>query len=166
MRVIKENIENFEGAGKTTTVIDPVTAEAIDQDEKSGEAMKKASEDLEAEVDGAPKAEKPKKIKESASLRESVIDPDIRCATDEILDLVNDGILNINKVLLACLLYMSDDEVADMARLNGFFDEDEDNYDDDIDESFFGGTLREDVDDTKAKAQELADLLGYGFEEI
>lgn len=263
MKVIKENIENFEGAGETTTVIDPATAEAIDQDEKSGEAMKKASEDLEAEIDGAPKAEKPKKPElPKANLDESLFE-DYRTLTEGARDEevsydtfsdkgfyvgdicyalydedysgiwgdkyhYEDGEIDINGYTVCVHGTMWGDggypgsdgntygvdagvigivplEVVDMnsssircgrivegageATLeydNGTFtinlpketitiptgdDEDDDwdydewedydDYDDDIDES-----LKEDVEDTKMKAQELADLLGYGFKEI
>jgi len=58
----------------------------------------------------------------------------MREATNKILEMVEAGILDKDAVILACVKYMSEDEVADMARANEFFDEedeDEDDYEDD-----------------------------------
>ena len=58
----------------------------------------------------------------------------MREATNKILEMVEDGILDKDAVIMACVKYMSEDEVADMARANEFFDEedeDEDDYEDD-----------------------------------
>jgi len=50
-----------------------------------------------------------------------------REATERILELVEEGLLDKDTVIMACLKYMSEDEVADMARANEFFlSEDED----------------------------------------
>ena len=49
-----------------------------------------------------------------------------RQATERILEMVEDGILDRDTVIMACLKYMSEDEVADMARINEFFYGDED----------------------------------------
>ena len=49
-----------------------------------------------------------------------------RKVTNEILELVEEGVLDQATVILACLKYMSEDEVADMARDNGFLDNVED----------------------------------------
>lgn len=49
-----------------------------------------------------------------------------RQATEHILELVEDGLLDKDTVIMACLKYMSEDEVADMARINEFFYGDED----------------------------------------
>jgi hypothetical protein len=50
-----------------------------------------------------------------------------REATNKILELVEEGILDRDTVIMACLKYMSEDDVADMAHANDFFyDEDED----------------------------------------
>lgn len=49
--------------------------------------------------------------------------------TNKIYDAVDQGILTSEAVMIACLKYMSEDEVADMAYHNEFFlysDEDED----------------------------------------
>ena len=45
--------------------------------------------------------------------------------TEAFLEMVQDGILDKDLVILACLKYMSDDEVRDMAEANGFFPEEE-----------------------------------------
>lgn len=49
-----------------------------------------------------------------------------RRATNKILEMVEEGVLDRDMVILACLKYMSEDEVADMAFINefGLFDED------------------------------------------
>ncbi len=59
----------------------------------------------------------------------------MREATNRILELVEEGLLDRDTVILACLKYMSEDDVADMAHANEFFlDEDEDeDYDDSMD---------------------------------
>ena len=46
-----------------------------------------------------------------------------REATNKILELVEEGVLDKDNVILACLKYMSEDEVADMAHINEFFNE-------------------------------------------
>jgi len=48
-----------------------------------------------------------------------------RQATNKILEMVEEGILNRDDVILACLKYMSEDDVADMAHCNGFIEEEE-----------------------------------------
>jgi hypothetical protein len=48
-----------------------------------------------------------------------------RQATNRILEMVECGLLDKDQVILACLKYMSEDEVADMAHANEFFWEDE-----------------------------------------
>ena len=51
----------------------------------------------------------------------------MREATNKILEMIEDGILDKDTVIMAALKYMSEDEVADMAHVNEFFyDEDED----------------------------------------
>ncbi len=50
-----------------------------------------------------------------------------RKATNKILELVEEGLLDKDQVIMACLKYMSEDDVADMAHCNEFFpDEGED----------------------------------------
>ena len=55
-----------------------------------------------------------------------------RQATDKILDMVEEGILDRDTVIMSCLKYMSEDDVADMAHSNEFFinEEEEDDEDD------------------------------------
>ena len=55
-----------------------------------------------------------------------------RQATDKILEMVEEGILDKDTVIMSCLKYMSEDDVADMAHSNEFFinEEDEDEDDD------------------------------------
>ncbi len=55
----------------------------------------------------------------------------MRDATNRILELVEEGMLDRDTVIMACLKYMSEDDVADMAHANEFFlDEDEDEEED------------------------------------
>jgi hypothetical protein len=49
-----------------------------------------------------------------------------REATERILELVEDGLLDRDTVIMACLKYMSEDDVADMARANEFFYDEDD----------------------------------------
>jgi len=44
-----------------------------------------------------------------------------RQATDKILEMVEEGILDKDTVIMSCLKYMSEDDVADMAQSNEFF---------------------------------------------
>ena len=44
-----------------------------------------------------------------------------REATNKILEMVDDGILDKDTVIMSCLKYMSEDDVADMAHSNEFF---------------------------------------------
>ena len=48
-----------------------------------------------------------------------------RQATTKILEMIDDGLLSRESVLDACLSYMSEDDVADMAHCNGFIEEEE-----------------------------------------
>lgn len=57
-----------------------------------------------------------------------------RKATNKILEMIDEGILNPTDVVTMCLKYMSEDEVEDMARINEIYLEDED--DDEEDESW------------------------------
>ena len=53
----------------------------------------------------------------------------MREATNKILELIDEGVLRPETVVMAALKYMSEDEVADMARINEFdifFDAEED----------------------------------------
>ena len=55
---------------------------------------------------------------------------DVRQATDRILEMVDEGVLDKDTVIMACLKYMSEDDVADMAQMNEFFYDDEESDDD------------------------------------
>jgi hypothetical protein len=58
----------------------------------------------------------------------------MREATNRVLELVEEGLLDRDTVIMACLKYMSEDEVRDMAESNEFFlDEDEDEEDEEWD---------------------------------
>lgn len=46
--------------------------------------------------------------------------------TNKLLEDIEMGLLDKDQVILACLKYMSEDDVADMAHCNGFLWEDED----------------------------------------
>ena len=48
-----------------------------------------------------------------------------RQATDKILEMVEQGILDKDTVIMSCLKYMSEDDVADMAHSNEFFSNEE-----------------------------------------
>ena len=50
---------------------------------------------------------------------------DVRQATDKILEMVEEGILDKDTVIMSCLKYMSEDDVADMAHSNEFFNNEE-----------------------------------------
>ena len=53
-----------------------------------------------------------------------------RQATDKILEMVEEGILDKDTVIMSCLKYMSEDDVADMAHSNEFFINEEENEED------------------------------------
>ena len=60
----------------------------------------------------------------------------MREATNKILELIEEGVLDRDTVIMAALKYMSEDEVADMARANEFFDEDSYYEDEEEDEEY------------------------------
>jgi hypothetical protein len=49
--------------------------------------------------------------------------------TNKLLEMVDEGLLNARTLALACLKYMSEDEVEDMARANEFLEEEEEDED-------------------------------------
>jgi hypothetical protein len=50
-----------------------------------------------------------------------------RQATNRLLEMIEEGLLDRDTVIMACVKYMSEDDVADMCHCNEFFeDEDED----------------------------------------
>ena len=56
---------------------------------------------------------------------------DVRQATNQVLEMVEEGILDKDTVIMSCLKYMSEDDVADMAQMNEFFYDDSESDDDD-----------------------------------
>lgn len=52
----------------------------------------------------------------------------VREATNRVLELMDAGILSPDAVVSACLSYMSDDDVREMAEMNEFFTIDEEDY--------------------------------------
>ena len=53
-----------------------------------------------------------------------------RKTTNKILDLIDQGVFDKDMIIAACLKYMSESDVSDMARINGLFEhEDEDEVD-------------------------------------
>ena len=56
---------------------------------------------------------------------------DVRQATEKVLEMVEEGILDKDTVIMSCLKYMSEDDVADMAQMNEFFYNEEDDNDED-----------------------------------
>lgn len=57
-----------------------------------------------------------------------------RKATNKLLQLVEEGCIDRDMVILACLNYMSEDEVADMCRINDISDDDDDEVEENTDE--------------------------------
>lgn len=57
-----------------------------------------------------------------------------RKATNKILEMVADGVLDRDTVIMACMKYMSEDDVADMAHCNEFFEEEEEETEEDEDD--------------------------------
>ena len=58
--------------------------------------------------------------------------------TSRLLEMVEDGMLDKDTVIMACVKYMSEDDVKDMMEANEFIleeDEDEDEYDGQPDEA-------------------------------
>ena len=47
-----------------------------------------------------------------------------RKITNQLLEMIDEGVLDSNLLVRACLCYMSEDEVADMAHHNGLLEED------------------------------------------
>ena len=56
--------------------------------------------------------------------------------TNLLLEMIEDGLLDRDTVITACVLYMSEDEVQDMMESNEFipeqFEDEEEDYDDDL----------------------------------
>jgi len=58
-----------------------------------------------------------------------------RFYTNMLLEMVEDSVLDRDHVIMACLKYMSEDEVKDMMEANEFIDPEEDEYDGQPDEA-------------------------------
>jgi hypothetical protein len=59
-----------------------------------------------------------------------------REATTKLLDMIDEGLLDRDTVIMACVKYMSEDDVADMCHCNEFFlDEDEEEEETEEDET-------------------------------
>lgn len=54
-----------------------------------------------------------------------------RQTTNKLIELVEDGLLDKDYLIRACLSYMSEDDVADMARHNEIIDSDDEDHSDD-----------------------------------
>jgi hypothetical protein len=52
-----------------------------------------------------------------------------RQATNKLLEAIEEGLLDKDTVIMACVKYMSEDDVADMCHINEFFTEDEIDFD-------------------------------------
>ena len=48
------------------------------------------------------------------------MDYDVRKFTNKLLDLMDEGIINRCDIVMAALMYMSEDDVRDMCKCNGF----------------------------------------------
>ena len=55
-------------------------------------------------------------------------------ATDKILEMVEEGILDKDTVIMSCLKYMSEDDVADMAHSNELFINEEEDDEPDMED--------------------------------
>lgn len=56
----------------------------------------------------------------------------MRQYTEQLLEMIEDGILDRDAVIMACVKYMSEDEVRDMMEINEFVPEAEEDEDDDM----------------------------------
>lgn len=59
--------------------------------------------------------------------------PSARQATNRLLEMIEEGLLDRDTVIMACVKYMSEDDVAEMCHMNEIplFDDDDDEQDDD-----------------------------------
>jgi hypothetical protein len=51
--------------------------------------------------------------------------------TNKLLEMIEDGLLDKDQVIMACVKYMSEADVQDMMECNGFIEEEEEEEDDD-----------------------------------
>jgi hypothetical protein len=52
-------------------------------------------------------------------------------SSEKLLQYVEDGLLNRDTVIMACVKYMSEDEVSEMCRINEFFEDENSEYEND-----------------------------------
>jgi len=57
-----------------------------------------------------------------------------RKVTNKLLEMIEEGVLDRDALILGCLHYMSEDDVADMAHHEGFFEEEEEDEEADEDD--------------------------------
>lgn len=57
-----------------------------------------------------------------------------REATNKLLEMVEQGLLDKDTVIMACVKYMSEDDVADMMHCNEFDSNEDDDEEDDTDD--------------------------------
>ena len=62
--------------------------------------------------------------------------PKSREYTNKILEAVAEGLLDKDMVIMACLKYMSEQQVKDMAEANEFFMDEEEDEDEDLMDNF------------------------------
>ena len=58
-----------------------------------------------------------------------------RKATNKLLEMIEEGVLDRDALILGCLNYMSEADVADMARCEGFIEEEDDEDEADEDDA-------------------------------
>ena len=58
-----------------------------------------------------------------------------RKATNKLLEMIEEGVLDRDALILGCLHYMSEADVADMARCEGFIEEEDDEVEADEDDA-------------------------------
>jgi hypothetical protein len=58
-------------------------------------------------------------------MRRKKLMSETRKATNKILEMIEDGLVSANSVVMMCLKWMSEDDVAAMAEANELFEEDE-----------------------------------------
>lgn len=54
--------------------------------------------------------------------------------TNQLLEMIEEGLLDKDTVIMACVKYMSEDDVADMMHANEFICDDDENDDDENDD--------------------------------
>lgn len=73
------------------------------------------------------------------------MDTDCRKVPNKLLDMVDEGMLDARTLALACLKYMSEDDVKDMARSNEFLEEEEEEPEESFSYLVFVGNRKDDM---------------------